>query len=81
MDGGDANINPKSVCKKCAKDGALYKTSIKLKTNSGEKISVLGRCKLRCILYVKVFSLNFIVVDMESQNILSLKDSVEFGLI
>ncbi|KAJ8048052.1 hypothetical protein HOLleu_00217 [Holothuria leucospilota] len=79
--GADANIISKSVYRKCAKDVALYKTSIKLKTYSGEKIPVLGRCKIRCILKGKAYGLNFLVVDMESQNILGLKDSVELGLI
>ncbi|KAJ8031349.1 hypothetical protein HOLleu_28054 [Holothuria leucospilota] len=79
--GADANIISKSVYQKCAKDVSLYKTSIKLKTYSGEKITVLGRCKLRCILKGKAYGLNFLVVDMESQNILGLKDSVDLGLI
>ena len=79
--GAQANIIPKNCFRTLKNEPKLHKPNAKLTAYNGSSIPVKGSCILITELNWETIPVLFIVIDVNSQNVLGLKASTQLNLV
>lgn len=80
--GAEGNIMSKKKFEMLNLDkNVIRKTNTNLLTFSGEKLRVMGKCKLNCVFENKKISLDFYIVDMNCKTVIGLDSCTKLNLV